>query len=386
MMVDELTACDGYLVTDSRGAIQAANQTAAAMFRLSKQALIGRHVHELLALDEHGRRQLRKFEKGESDLEWETRLAPNGLASFSALLAVSALRDPSGRIVAMHWLIRDVSVQKQVEVGDRLLQALGERLLEGFSLAQSLSRLCEQLMQCFSYPLVQVAIREADGEISVCAQADESRSTVEPLRDKLTDEARRDVESVLETQSTLHLQEERDQGRPSLVSGTPYPAQLVVPVSTRNRVFGVLVLHGAHRDAFDPFTVEWFERFARHMATILLLGKDAEQLRLRGAAIASAGHAAFIMDSNGLIEWVNDAYARLTGYTAADLIGTIPECLRSDHVRAALRQARDSTAPGRFWRHELVAQRRDGRVYTVEPGVNSLARRPRAGHAFRCAP
>ncbi len=370
MTVDESVPRDGYLVTDSRCIIQSANQTSANMFKLSQRALIGRHLPALLAPDEHVvfQSQLQKFEKGESELEWEMTLAPNGLASFSAFLNVSALRGPSGQIVAIHWLIRDVSVLKRLAVGEQLLQALGEHVLEGFSLSQSLSRLCDQLMQRFAYPLVWVAIREADGEISVCAQSGESRLNVDPSYYGLTDEERRCVESVLDTRETLHLQEEFDwtDGVPRPVEGRRYPAQLVVPLYTRDRAFGVLGVCGGHRDAFDPFTVQWFEKLARQMTITLLLVKDAEELRVRGAAIASAGHAVFIMDPDGLIEWVNDAYTRLTGHAAADLIGTIPQFLKSDKVRLAFQEARRSKARDQFWRHELVQRRQDGRSYTVE--------------------
>lgn len=346
------------------------------MFKLSQRALIGRHLPSLLALDEDVvfQSQLQKFEKGESDLEWEMTLTPNGLASFSAFLYVSALRGPSGQIAAIHWLIRDASVWKRLAAGEQLLQDLGEHVLEGVSLSQSLSRLCDQLIQRFSYPLVWVAIREADGEISTCAQAGEPRLNLDPPRYGLTDEERRCVESVLDTRVTLHLQDECDwiDGRGRPVGGRRYPAQLVVPLCARDRTFGVLGVYGGYRNAFDPFTVQWFEKLARQMTITLLLMKDAEQLRVRGAAIASASHAVFIMDPDGLIEWVNDAYTRLTGHAAADLIGTIPQFLKSEKIRFAFREARRSKAQDQFWRHELIQRRQDGRIYTVEQVLTPL--------------
>ncbi len=270
-MSEEFCLRDGHLVADAQGVIESANQAAADMLNLPQRALIGRHLPALLALDEHVLSRLREFERGESDLECEMMLAPNGRASFPALLTVSALRDSSGRIAAMHWLLRDVSIRKRLEAGDQLLHALGEHVLQGISLSQSVSRLCEQLTQRFSYPLVWVAIREADGDISVYARAGDSRLHPDPSR--LTDEERRCVESVLDTQKTLHLQEERDRtdGASRLVGGRPYPAQLVVPLRTRDLVFGVLALYGEHRDAFDPFTIQWVEQLARHMTIILSL-------------------------------------------------------------------------------------------------------------------
>ncbi len=162
-----------------------------------------------------------------------------------------------------------------------LLQDLGERLLDGNSLSESLSRLCEQLTQRFSYPLVWVARREADGEISVCARAGESRLQSDPSR--LTDEERRGVETVLDTRKMLHLQEEcaRAEKTPALVGGRLYPAQLLVPLHTRDLMFGVLALYGAQRDAFDPFTIQWVEQLARHMTITLSLATVRKETEAR---------------------------------------------------------------------------------------------------------
>ena len=162
-----------------------------------------------------------------------------------------------------------------------LLQDLGEQVLKGNSLSESLSRLCEQLMQRFSYPLVWVAIREAGDDISVYARAGDSRST--PDSSRLTDEERRCMESVLDTQKTLHLQEERDpaDGSLRLVAGRPYPSQLVVPLCTRVPAFGVMGIYGAHRDAFDPFTIQWVETLARHVAITLSLATVRKETEAR---------------------------------------------------------------------------------------------------------
>ena len=162
-----------------------------------------------------------------------------------------------------------------------LLQDLGERLLEGNSLSESLSRLCEQLTQRFSYPLAWVAIREAGGDISVYARAGDSRLSRDPSR--LTDEERRCMESVLDTQTTLHLQEKRDRGRSRPAA---YSAKLVVPLRTRDSAFGVLAIYGAHRDAFDPFTIQWVETLARHMTIILSLAKVRQETEARIVHVA----------------------------------------------------------------------------------------------------
>ena len=159
-----------------------------------------------------------------------------------------------------------------------LLQDLGEQLLEGKSLTQSLSRLCAQLTQRLLSPLAWVSIRESDGDISVYAQAGDAGLNPGPSR--LTDEERRCVESVLNSKRTIHLQEGAGEV-PRFVCGRPYPALLVVPLRTRNLVFGVLALYGGRRDAFDPFTIEWVETLARHVSITLSLATLREKTEAR---------------------------------------------------------------------------------------------------------
>ena len=162
-----------------------------------------------------------------------------------------------------------------------LLQDLGEQVLEGASLSQCVVRLCEQLTQRCSYPLVWIAMRETDGDVSVYSRAVDPGAR--PDSPGLTDEERHCVDSVLNSQRTLHLQVERDRTgeTPCLVGGRPYPAQLVVPLRTRDLVVGVLALYGAHRDAFDPSTIQWVETFARHVSIILSLAAVRKETAAR---------------------------------------------------------------------------------------------------------
>ena len=372
--VDEGLPPDGHFVTDSKGIIQLADASATHMVNRSQRALLGQPLPDVLVPDGPGaiETQLRKLED-EPGLEWTMVLAPKDRRRFSARLTVSAVREPSGAITALHWVIRDGSAQERVATGDQLLQTLGEDVLHGRSLTQILSHVCEQLIRLFPYPFVCVATREA-GDISICAQAGESHLTPDQPSHALTVEERCWVESVLETHTTVHLQEECEQkGAPTLPSGARhYLSRLLLPLGTRHRTLGVLVVFGTRRTAFDAVTIQWFEKLTGQITVYLALSKHLEHLRVPGAAMASAEHPVFITDTDGRIEWVNDAYMRLTGYAAADLIGTIPQSFKVGKFRSALQQAHRSNVQGQYWRYELLGQRKNGRSYMVELVVTPL--------------
>ena len=162
-----------------------------------------------------------------------------------------------------------------------LLQDLGEQVLEGASFSQCVLRLCGQMTRRFGYPLVWVAIRESGGDLSVYTQA--ADPGLNPDSSCLNDEERHCVDSVLNTQRALHLQVERDRTgeMPCLIGGRPYPAQLMVPLRTRDLVVGVLALYGGHRNTFDTSTIQWVEILARHVSIILSLATVRQETAAR---------------------------------------------------------------------------------------------------------
>ncbi len=102
--------------------------------------------------------------------------------------------------------------------------------------------------------------------------------------------------------------------------------------------------------------------------------RDIEQhLRLQSAALESAANAVVITDREGRITWVNPAFTRLTGYTAAEAIGKNPRLLKSDrHDAAFYRTLWETILCGRVWRGELVNRRKDGSLYLEEQTITPV--------------
>ena len=88
--------------------------------------------------------------------------------------------------------------------------------------------------------------------------------------------------------------------------------------------------------------------------------------RARLAAVAErTDNAVLITDTDGRIEWINDGFVRMTGFSAADAIGRIPSELlcgadTDPQSRYRMRQAQKQ---GAEFRDELVNYRKDGTPY-----------------------
>ncbi len=94
--------------------------------------------------------------------------------------------------------------------------------------------------------------------------------------------------------------------------------------------------------------------------------KEAE-LRLRQLALAveQSPNTIVITDTEGRIEYVNEAFVRTTGYTADEAIGRNPRILNAGKTPAATYGDLWATlSRGELWRGEFVNTRKDGGTYT----------------------
>jgi len=97
------------------------------------------------------------------------------------------------------------------------------------------------------------------------------------------------------------------------------------------------------------------------------------QLRLQSAALGAAANAIVITDADGVVQWVNPAFTRLTGYRPEDIVGGKPSLLKSGQHDAAFYQKLWQTVlAGQVWQGEIVNRRKDGSLYTEEMTITPV--------------
>ncbi len=96
-------------------------------------------------------------------------------------------------------------------------------------------------------------------------------------------------------------------------------------------------------------------------------------LRLRDTALQAAANVIVITDRQGDIIWVNAAFTRMTGYTAAEALGASPRILKSgQHNDDFYRKLWETILDGQVWQGEIINRRKDGSLFTEEATVTPV--------------
>jgi len=104
--------------------------------------------------------------------------------------------------------------------------------------------------------------------------------------------------------------------------------------------------------------------------------KQAEETsRKLSSAIEQAGESILITDREGVIEYVNPAFTRITGYSPEEAIGQTPRILNSGNQDVAFYEAMWGTiTSSKVWHGKVVDRRKDGSFYpamlTISPIFN----------------
>lgn len=97
--------------------------------------------------------------------------------------------------------------------------------------------------------------------------------------------------------------------------------------------------------------------------------REQELRRFRQAA-NSAGHAVYFTDPDGVIEYVNQAFESITGYSANDAVGYNPRILKSGEMSDGYYEDLWGTVlNGDVWEEEVINRRKDGELYTAHQTI-----------------
>jgi diguanylate cyclase (GGDEF)-like protein/PAS domain S-box-containing protein len=143
----------------------------------------------------------------------------------------------------------------------------------------------------------------------------------------------------------------------------------------RGRLLGQRIeLVAQHRDAYE-FPVEVSLSAGRSSSGFVFTAfirdirerkRNEEQLRKLSRVVEQTASPVIITDSEGRIEFVNEAFTAASGYSAEEVIGKNPRILKSGLTpRETFDAMWKALTAGRVWRGELCNRRKNGELYWI---------------------
>ncbi|WP_207260549.1 transporter substrate-binding domain-containing protein [Desulfovibrio sp. Huiquan2017] len=109
-----------------------------------------------------------------------------------------------------------------------------------------------------------------------------------------------------------------------------------------------------------------------HTSTLELKKQLNERLRLL-AAIEQSQDGIFIIDTNGIMEYVNPSFSRMSGYTADELCDAHVSMIRSDrHESTFYHDIWATLERGEVWRGQTTYRHKSGRNYEVDQSISPI--------------
>jgi len=101
--------------------------------------------------------------------------------------------------------------------------------------------------------------------------------------------------------------------------------------------------------------------------------KADEAVTHLGLAVDQAAEAIVITDTKGMIQYVNPAFERSTGYSREEAVGKNPRVLRSGkHGEAFYRELWDTITRGEVWTGHFINRKKDGSLFEEDATISPL--------------
>ncbi len=101
--------------------------------------------------------------------------------------------------------------------------------------------------------------------------------------------------------------------------------------------------------------------------------KDEEQRRLLATAVEQAAESVVITDIHGIIEYVNPAYEKVTGYLRDEVIGKKAGVVKSGKMeKYQYKLLWETISSGKVWSGKIINRKKDGSLFTEEQTITPV--------------
>ena len=350
------------------------NEAATRAYGYSRSELIGLPLESICRTDEWALSDLTETSGATVTVEAEHD-RKDGTRFPVEISAVCADIDNQACLLV---LVRDVTPRRRRQEFERLVHEIDRRILKNERLDELLAFTCSEIARLYDYPLVQLSLKGADGRVTIRQAAGPCADFLEGIEVRW-DDSPAGCGPTGTAIRTGEMQWRELSTDPQFVSwraralANGLTSALAIPLVVHERVLGAITIFLRVHAEVDPEITKDLIAFADQIAISIAAAWDQRKIRLHLTALESAANAIVITGPDGVIQWVNPAFAEVTGYSSEEAIGRKPSLLKSgSHGPAFYRQMWSTIGAGMVWRGELHNRRKDGSIYIDEQTITPV--------------
>ena len=157
-------------------------------------------------------------------------------------------------------------------------------------------------------------------------------------------------------------------------------AEMAVPLIVGKALLGVLDVQATSLDYFSAEDAEIQAILATQVAVALenarkyeQMQRQAVEMQVQSTALNAAAAGILITNREGIIQWVNAGFTKLTQYTSEEVVGQTPNVLNSGKQdKAFFAKMWQTILRGDVWQGELINRRKDGSLYSEEMTITPV--------------
>lgn len=366
------------ILIDASGTVLAINKVGAQRLRKQFEEIVGRNIFDLLPANVAASRKKIIEEVLRSGQPYQFQDERSGLHLDQSLYPIF---DAQGKVSHIAIYAADITERMKLQAEETLLHHIDQQVMRSDSLPALLQFICNEIVQLFGYQFAWLGKKEADGEFSIPAQ---SGSASAYLKDLLRIGVRWDDSPQGKGPAgtcvrsghmqVFNISDSNFHPWHDAAIHFGFKSIAGIPLIVRGEVYGALMLYSKREDDFnDTSSLQRLSGIASRICVALEMAMDQEQLRLLGTALSSAANGVFITDARGRIQWINDSFTRLTGYSSQEAIGRSPSLLKSGKQDDAYYQILWKTIQqGKTWSRETVERHKNGKLFTVQQTITPI--------------
>jgi PAS domain S-box-containing protein len=292
-------------------------------------------------------------------------------------------------------MVEDIDARKKAEAElyrvNRALKTLSEcnqRLIRATEKSIFLSEICQIIVGVGGYRLAWVGLAEQDEGKTVrpAAQAGYEEGYLENLNITWSDtEAGRGPTGTAIRTGKVYicrniLTDPNFEPWCAEAKKRGYASSIAIPLIAENPPLGALNIYASEPDAFDKEEINLLSELADDLAfgivalhTRVEREQAQESLKKLSSAVEQTADIVIITDKDGVIEYINPAFEKVTGYTKEETVGKTPRIIKSGrHDQRFYELLWQTIISGKVFRDTLINKKKNGELYYAEKTITPI--------------